>query len=237
MAQEGNRIGNFRGRLLDSLTGLPIAGAAIEIDASGLRQFSDSSGRFMFAARPVGQHVIRARHLGYREATDTVQIREGDSAERGLVLRRVPQALGEIVVSGRAVTFPRYFEPAYKRAASGRGFFVTREDIVQWNAKDYEAILNRIPGVSANNRGVTFQRCQNGFEVFSNPNLTAKVQVWIDGHRVAIGRDDPTGLYNLIGSVPPHTIQLIEVYPSTALIPAEFLVDACAVIVIWTKRD
>jgi hypothetical protein len=123
MAQAGNRLGDFRGRLLDFLTSLPIAGATIEIDAGDLRQFTDSSGRFLFIGVPAGAHVVRARHLGYREATDTIQHTAGESAERGFVLRRVPQPLGEIVVSGRAVTFPRYFEPAYKRAAQGRGFF------------------------------------------------------------------------------------------------------------------
>jgi len=86
-------------------------------------------------------------------------------------------------------------------------------------------------------RRLTLRRCQNGFEALSKASLQAKAQVWIDGNRVAIGRDDPTGVYNLLESLKPHMIQLMEVYPSVATIPAEFLVDACAVIVVLTKRD
>ena len=97
--------------------------------------------------------------------------------------------------------------------------------------------MNRIAGVSANDRGVTFQRCQSGMEKFSAPNSKPKVQVWIDGFRISIGADDPTGVLAVLRSVKPHAIQIMEVYTSISTIPAEFLVDSCAVTLIWTKRD
>ena len=236
MAQATNRPGEFRGRLLDSLTALPIAGAMIEIGATDLHQFSDSSGRFIVHPLPAGQYVLHARHLGYEEAIDTIRIQAGDSAEHGLMLRRVPTALEETVVSGRVVKFPPFFAGAYKRAAGGRGFYFTREDIEQANANDYQMLLSRIPGVSANDRGVTFQQCQTGFEVAGDPSSKPKVQIYIDGFRMSVSAD-PSDAYDALRTVKPQSIQLMEVYPNVASIPAQFLNDACAVIVIWTKRD
>ena len=236
IAQTESRAGQFRGRVLDSLTRLPIAGATIEISETSLRQLTDSSGRFIIGALSPGPHVIRVRHLGYQEAIDNIRIQERDSAEHAFVLRRVAVGLEKTVISGRAVTFPRFFEAAYKRAAGGRGFFITREDIEQSNASEYQTLLNRIAGVSANDRGVTFQRCQSGLEVLSQPGANAKVQVWIDGFRMpaVVG---PRGIYETLNTVKPQSIQLMEVYVGVSVIPAEFLSDACAVIVIWTKRD
>jgi hypothetical protein len=71
--------------------------------------------------------------------------------------------------------------------------------------------------------------------VLSNPSAKPKVRVLIDGVRTA-AITDPTGVYDVLRTVKPQSIQIMEVYPSVSTIPADFLSDACAVIVIWTKR-
>ncbi|HEX9485410.1 MAG TPA: carboxypeptidase regulatory-like domain-containing protein [Gemmatimonadaceae bacterium] len=238
IAQAEGRVGQVRGSVVDSLTRFPISGATVEIGERGLRQTTDSGGHFTFAALPQGQYVIRARHFGHLEAADTVQLQPGDVAEHGFAMRRVPVALQEMVISGRRVTYPPFFADAYKRAASGRGSFFTREDIQEINPTDYEPLLNRIAGVNANDRGITFQRCQSFLEVFGdsgNKKPGAKVQVYIDGYRVS-GIDGAKGLLDALRSVKPQGVQIMEVYTSTSTIPAEFMSDACAVIAIWTKR-
>jgi hypothetical protein len=237
MARAENRLGQLRGRILDSLTRAPIAGVSIEISERNLHQITDSGGHFRVVALPPGQYVIHARRFGYHEAFDTVQIQQGDSTEREFVLRRVTQELRKVVISGRAVTFPRFFEAAYKRASGGRGSFFTREDIEQLNANDYQTLLNRIAGVSANERGVTFQRCQSGLEVLGRPGSKPKVQVWLDGHRVTLDSGDGAGVYAALRTVNLKSIQIMEIYTGVSNIPADFLADACAVILIWTKRD
>ena len=239
LAQTQQSVGTvtLRGRVLDSVTRAPIVGANIEISQTNLRQVTDSAGRFAFASPPSGQHVLRARHVGYLPGREDVSIALNDTIEHLLVLGHLPVQLGEVVISGRQVTFPRFFEEAYKRAARGRGVFFTREDIEESNTNDYKSLLDRIPGVSANDRGVTFNRCQSGLEVTSNPRLRPKVQVYIDGFRMGLDADDFRGIYAALSSVKPQRIQIMEVYPNVSSIPAEFLADACAVVVIWTKRD
>lgn len=235
-AQGDDRSNQLRGRLVDSLTRHPIAAATVEIDGGGLRQLTDSSGRFAFRGLSPGHHVLRMRHVGYVAAIDTIQVQPSDTVERAFPLARAPVVLEELTISGHTVKFPASFAAAYKRAAQGRGFFFTREDIEQANANDYQTLLNKIPGVSANNRGITFQRCQSGLMSISSPNSKAKVQVFIDGFRMP-PPTDPDGIYEALRTVKPQGIQIMEVYTGVARIPAEFLSDACAVIVIWTKRD
>jgi hypothetical protein len=61
------------------------------------------------------------------------------------------------------------------------------------------------------------------------------VQLWIDGYRVS-GRNSTETVNEIIQSIHPASIELMEVYTGLTRIPAVFLEDACAVIVIWTKR-
>lgn len=153
------------------------------------------------------------------------------------MLSRLPAQLREVVISGQQVVFPRFFEDAYKRAARGAGVYFTREYIDEWNIDGYKSLLDRIPSVSANDRGVTFNRCQSGLEAAQNPRARPKVQVYIDGHRMALDADDFRGIYAALSSIKPRQVQLMEVYPNVSSIPAEFLEDACAVVVIWTRKD
>lgn len=235
-AQTDRSDGVLRGRVIDSLTRAPIAGALVEVSQTQLHQISDSAGRFAFSSVPHGDHAISVRHLGYLAERQPLSVGR-DTIEQQIALRRLPVELRQVLISGRPVTFPRYFEEAYARVARGRGVFFTREDIEELNVDDYQSLLNRIPSVSANDRGVTFNRCQAGLVRAFDPREKPKVQVYVDGSRMALDANDFRGIYAALSSVKPAKIQLMEVYPNISSIPAEFLADACAVVVIWTKRD
>ena len=228
----------WRGRIADQATELPLAGASVEVSDVKARQVSDSTGRFAFTSVKPGKHQVVVRRLGYGELTDSILIQPDDTTETRFTLRAIPVSLAEVVVHGKTVQFPKYFEPAYQRMAAGKGYFFTREDIQAWNAKDFEILLNRVPGVHANERGVTFTRCQNGLDAIRNKVVKPTVQVYIDGQRTTIQYSDTAGgVLSLLQSIKPHMIQIMEVYPSVGTIPGEFVNDSCAVIVIWTKRD
>lgn len=229
--------GSIHGRVVDSLTRAPIVGASVEITLTRQRQLSDTSGRFVFSSTTPGPQALRVRHLGYLPARESVFVSAKDSLEQLVMLSRLPAELREVLISGQQVVFPRFFEDAYKRAARGAGVYFTREYIDEWNIDDYKSLLDRVPSVSANDRGVTFNRCQSGLEAAQNPRARPKVQVYIDGHRMALDADDFRGIYAALSSIKPRQVQLMEVYPNVSSIPAEFLEDACAVVVIWTRKD
>ena len=54
--------------------------------------------------------------------------------------------------------------------------------------------------------------------------------MWIDGARVMTNNANEALDY-----VRPSDIEMIEVYRGVGQIPGEFLEDACAAIVIWTR--
>jgi outer membrane receptor for ferrienterochelin and colicin len=155
--------------------------------------------------------------------------------------------LDVVRTTGRAVQSHGRFEEAYRRAARGNGVFFTRADIEASNAYDLKSLLIKVPTVNANDRGVSFQRCQNSGAL--RPEERNKVQVWVDGRRVTARSSTMRGTLevqkdldtygdnttDILATIPPSSVEIIEVYPSQSVIPAEFLADACAVIAIWTR--
>ena len=144
-----------------------------------------------------------------------------------------PADLPTVMVSGRRVVVPSRYEDAYRRAAAGRGYYFTREEIDATNPLDLDALMLRVPSVQVSDRGVSFAKCQAGLPSPGNLMQKAHVQVYIDNRRVTITDND--GVREVLQSVPVSTVQLMEVYNGVSRIPGEFVNDACAVIVIWTR--
>jgi len=125
---------------------------------------------------------------------------------------------------------PRRFYEAYRRAEIRHGYFFTAEEIQRINPFDMESLFYRIPGARINERSLAFGRCDpaNG--------APAKVQVWIDGHRMTRS-GGPVEAREALRLIHPSSVQIMEVYTSMSSIPAEFYDDACAVVAIWTKAS
>jgi hypothetical protein len=234
-------------------TTIGVGGAEVEIVGTALRRYANRDGLFRFADVPAGTYELRVRMLAYQPATVRVVLEEGRLLQQNIALLRLPNALTEVRIEGRMVKVPARFEEVYARAARGTGKFFTRKDIEELNAFDVPSLLNQVPTVQANDRGVTFQRCQSGLSGLSiSPRQgsatnvqAAKVQVYIDGTRMT-GRaglgsssldssDRANEIRDILRLVHPRDIEAMEVYTGVARIPGEFLNDACAVIAIWTK--
>ena len=223
---------DLRGQVLDSAGLTPMRGVSVTIDGTQLRQTTDNAGQFTFPALLPGRYVLRARHVGYRETTLAASIVAGDTGRVSLSLAAVVTRLEAVQIADSGVRRPSRFDEPYKRAAAGRGYFFTRKDLDEINAHDYQTLLDRIPTVSATDRGITFQRCRDAGTL--RPDSPNKVQIWVDGRRIT-GQDPNQNLMDVLRSIPPHTIEIMEVYASQSVIPAAYMGDACAVIALWTK--
>ena len=145
---------------------------------------------------------------------------------------------------------PPLYGEIYARA-SRWGKLFTREEIDQRNPFDLKSLLATLPGVHVNDQGITFERCQAGLtglrlnsgNARSTNSLSAErrpghVQVYVDGHRYTWTTADQgaeADADRIIKGISPYTVEAMEVYTGIARIPPEFLTDACAAIVIWTK--
>src|SRR3954469_4977521 len=116
--------------------------------------------------------------------------------------------LPSVTVSGRTVRVPPRYEAAYKRAASGRGIYFTREEIEATNPRDLQSLMQRVPAVMISERAVTFQKCQGGLPSPGADGLgraqEAKVQIYIDGRKTSA--NDGESALEVLQSIPPSMV-------------------------------
>jgi hypothetical protein len=207
--------------------------ATITVDAQPDTHLADSTGSFRIGGLSSGRHMLTVRRLGFQPAT--VPSQTGSDVD--VRLKALPKLLQEVVISGEVVSVPFRFEEVYRRAASGFGHFITREEIERRNPYATRDLLNGIPGIVTYGDATVFQKCRKrqrgGPPNFESAN---KVQVYIDGRRFTRFSDGETAADAAMASVSPGSIQAMEVYTGVAQVPGEFAYDACAVILIWTKR-
>lgn len=234
----------IKGVVVDSLNGKPLARALVSIGQ--IEQTTNDFGEFVAAPLVPGTQTVRVRRVGYLEYASAITLRSGDTLMTHVALRPLPTPMAVVTIDGKPTRVPLALQGPYERAARGVGHFFTRQDIERLRPWNVASLLNVLPGVSVNDRGVTFQRCQAGLPSptlkFGNGTAapagetSGKIQLWIDGYRVT-GRTSSDRLVDLLANVPISQIEIIEIYPGIAQIPAEFLQDACAVIAIWLKRS
>jgi len=222
-----------------------LAGVELSLEPSGRTTRSDASGAFAFHGVAPAEYRLRARHVGFDSVSMRVVV-AGETAVHVALRRPSAQTLGTVTIAGRRVTYPARFADAYLRASRAHGTFWTREMIDSLFPLDVHSLLMRVPGARENGRTVYFARCapQDGH-----------VHVWVDGVRktnYSVSGGGPSGIsvrgggsggapvgnvgpVEALRDVIPSSIQIMEVYSGVARIPGEFLDDACAVIVIWTK--
>jgi hypothetical protein len=244
-AQEVPR-GSIKGFVV-AANSTPIPTAVVTLDSSRVQVATDSLGAFAFRNVAVGRHALTARRLGFAMGSVTATVTADESTAVVLRLEPAPQVLSEVEVRGRKVIDLPRFRAAVERASRNNGAVFTADEIAKENPLDTKSLLERLPGVHVNDRGIMFDRCQDSgmlpgygsgrggsasFGAASGP--TPRVQVYVDGLRLTRdqGGEDAN---QILKSVKPQSIAAMEVYTGIARIPGEYLEDACAVIAIWTK--
>lgn len=230
--------GSISGIVVTAMDSVRLSGAEIRVDSSPHAATTDAHGAFTLADVPAGQHVVQVRRLGYLPNAVVATVTAGGRTNIVVGLERSAQPLPEVTIHGqRVVDLPRFTE-AVERAARNSGAVFTADQIRRENLPDTKSLLERLPGVHANDRSITFDRCQDSGTLGQQHDIP-KVSVYVDGVRVT--RDSPPGGFEpddangILTRMNPRSIAVMEVYTGIARIPAEYLADACAVIVIWTK--
>ena len=239
-AQRADSTVTLIGRVRDQVDSGAVAHATINVLGTSLVAVPDGKGQFRIDGIRPGTRELVIRALGYAKLIQSDGFSGNGVVRRDYYMQRIPHALTEMVVQGRAMRVPHGMEEIYRRGARGWGTFITREQIDSLDPIDIKSMLATIPGVYTNDRGVAFQRCPPSWQP----------QLWIDGQRVtrftrlaqldrnAIGpTTDPNFLNELLTGILPRQVQAIEVYTSNASTPAEFMDRAgCGTIAVWTLR-
>jgi len=215
----------------------PVPAAVVTLDSSRVQVMTDSAGAFTLREVVTGRHTLTARRLGFAMASVLTTVTASESTAVVLRLEPAPQMLPEVEVRGLKVTDLPRFTAAVERASRNNGAAFTADGIAKENPVDTKSLLERLPGVHVSDRSIMFARCQDSGTLpssFSPARGPApRIQVYVDGKRLTYYDDANT----ILASINPRSIAVMEVYTGVARIPVEYLVDACAVIAIWTKAS
>ncbi len=227
-AQHPDSMVTLTGRVVDATDSGGIAQAILTVAGSDIHARSDGWGYYTLRGVRRGAREIVVQALGYAKLTQSVDVLLPGKLNDDFFMMRVPHVLTQMVIEGRSMRVPRGFEEVYRRGALGFGYLITREQIDSINPMDLKTMLDMLPGVRTNDRGVYFPMC-------SLP------QLWVDGTnmtRMDRTVSDYTNTINdFLHYMAPNEVQAMEVYKSHVTVPAEFLTgNPCGVIAIWTKR-
>jgi len=93
--------GAVAGTVTDRSTGLPIAGARVQVvGEAALGANTDASGRYSFRGVPTGQRTVRVTRIGYRPEAQAAAIAENDTARVNFALSASAVELQQVVVTG-----------------------------------------------------------------------------------------------------------------------------------------
>lgn len=91
--------GSVSGRVVDAQSAQPLSGAQVFIPDTEHGTLTGEDGRFRLSGVPAGEYPLRARILGYRRATRTVEIPAGGTVTVNFSLQVSAVSLDEVVVT------------------------------------------------------------------------------------------------------------------------------------------
>jgi TonB-linked SusC/RagA family outer membrane protein len=94
--------GTIRGRVTESLTERPLAGARLDLVGSARSGLSDANGEYVITEVPAGRFRVRVSIIGYSRMEATVTVPAGQTIDLNFAMNRSAITLDEVVVTGTA---------------------------------------------------------------------------------------------------------------------------------------
>jgi hypothetical protein len=223
-----------KGVVVEEGSRTPVRGATVELTprqgGSPVRTDTDSLGAFRQHVGKPGVYLLRLTHISYAQVSDTVSVGKEETVQLELHVSQAAIPLQPLVVTARARD---PYEGFYERSRRGGfGRFLTREEIERRSALRVTWLLEGMPGVQ-------IVRVPLGSGMFTNLIATRGgalghcfPMIYIDGMPMRQMAESGVDDYLL-----PQTLEGVEIYPSQAGVPAQFLtLDACGVVAFWTRK-
>ncbi|HXL05527.1 MAG TPA: carboxypeptidase regulatory-like domain-containing protein [Gemmatimonadales bacterium] len=223
VAQALQSPGTITGRLVDEHTRLSIRGASIVLFGTTHRATSDSAGRFREDGLAPGTYVLQARSPGYAVGSWTLELADGEVLEREFELAPLPVQLDPVVVERRPSFAEQRLRAFERRRASGRGYFITEQQIQHAQPRTLADLFRNVPGVRLVCRGSS-----NCIIRMSRAARECRPDFVLDGFPAT----NSTSL-----DMPAAGVIGVELYRTLTETPMEFLKadNQCGTIVLWTR--
>jgi len=213
----------LNGQVVNATTGLPVAGAVVNLLVSRYGAITDSTGNFRIPQTWSGSDTIEVRFIGYEPSRTPIDLAPNETSRVTLLLSQTAVRVADLVVEIRQTRRSRNLEGFLERMEKGFGEFFTPRDIVLRNPRLPSDLLRGIPGV-------TVGRIQHGkapVYIGTGSRLGCAPAVYLDGvYQAGMDLDD----------IPAEELGAVEGYKGITDTPMEFMRSAstCGAIVIWT---
>jgi hypothetical protein len=221
------------GQVTGGLGGGPIANAVVELNGTRVA-LTDEDGIFLLPDIAIawGPNQLEVHHLQFNDVVDEFWIANPDQTLEFYVgLDVEPIELSGIVVETPATLNEIRMRPFYERREKGIGHFITHDDIVERDARNFTNALRGIPGVRVEFGG------RYGVQVFMTRSPGTRNQcpspvIYLDGMLIVDNGEE----IDLNALVDPEAVEGVELYSGVSM-PIEFnrSGSTCGIIAIWTR--
>lgn len=258
-ARLGNHAPALSGKVVDQ-DGKPIPYAHLYEKGTGVATVTSSRGEFAFATvAPGNRGTLAIRRIGYRPLDTTLVVEESPHPGVELVLHPIASQLDTITIRATGSDYDDYLDRSgfYRRMSHKvDGTFLSRREIEKRNATEMSAVLRNVAGVRVVSRGGRGGKnnfvlgrggiCALGLVVdgrrmeVSVPPREAfqpRITAIVGGRSTSATETKRAGDATMDELIPPDMVSGIEVYPSAASVPNQFVhhVDGCGLVVVWTN--
>jgi len=239
------RFGIVEGVVMDTNL-VPLAGAEVSILRTTLRLTTQAGGRFRVNAVPSGQYLLIVKRIGYRPASQVIDVPELDTVRLSYTLERaVVSELDTIRVMAKSQS--KRMDAFDARRKAGMGEFMSVDEINKRNSVYATELVRKFQSVN-----VQLVQSSKGAQQKHYP-VSRRATGSLSAMPTALGEEPiPAGVCVLTVFVDdvmmptpfdldllpsPRDLQGIEVYSGSATIPPQYngLNRGCGVMLVWTK--
>jgi TonB-dependent starch-binding outer membrane protein SusC len=225
--------GRVTGRVVDAATKRPLTGVQVFIPPTGIGNLTDADGRYLLQNVPAGKYQVTAQLVGYRQASQEVDVPAGQTVTANMQLNETAIALEQIVVTGAGVATQR----------KKLGNTIAAIDATKVNTaavSDVSQMLAaREPGVSVlPGGGYTGEGARIRIRGSSSLSQNNEPVIYVDGIRVdrSASTYAPQGNPAKLDDIPPDAIERIEILKGAAAATLYGTEASNGVIQIFTKK-
>ncbi len=230
--------GTIKGRVIDADTREPLPGVNVIVKELSLGAATDYDGNYIIERVPAGTYTLEARFLGYKTASQSVTVEDGQTVEVNFALRETALNLEEVVVTGTG-------GPVEVRKLGNSIGVIDAAALELAPIENFsQALLAREPGVAAlPSGGLTGEGARIRIRGSASLSQSNEPIVYIDGVRV----DRGGGFGGFVGTggggspsrlddLDPEAIERIEILKGAAAATLYGTEASNGVIQIFTKR-
>jgi len=211
------------GHVVDHESRGPVAAARVALGGTAYRTVADSTGRFTAEGIASGTYLLQVSAIGYGTGSWVIRLEEGEVRSQDFELEPVPVQLDPVAVE-RQPTFAEQRATEFEtRRASGRGYFISADNIQQTRPRTLGDLFRTVPGVRLVCRGSS-----NCAVRMARAPRECRPDFIVDGFEASNSTSLDMPTVGIIG---------VEIYRTLSETPLQFLRtdNQCGTIVIWTQ--